>query len=84
MIKEWNIKATNVTFGLVDQIKLERKCIDDLGNVFTNQSLTSFSPHAQQPESYWTQEKLDEFADVKKEQCELDVFPNANQPAPNT
>ena len=73
----WQIKATNEKFGVVDQIKLERKCVDDNGDTFTNQSLTSFASHAQKPSSYWTQEKLDEYAETKRVQMNLDEFPDA-------
>tara|TARA_R110000823_G_C15815813_1_gene488757 strand:+ start:703 stop:954 length:252 start_codon:yes stop_codon:yes gene_type:complete len=82
MIKEWSLKGANAPYGVVESVKLERKCTDDNGLIFTQQSITSFAPHMQKPLAYWTEEKLDEFAAEKLIQHDMDNFPDANKPIP--
>ena len=82
MEKSWNTKGVNSNFGTVDSIKLVRQCADDLGQIFTNETITHFGVHKQFPVAYWTEEKLDEFAAEKLIQNDMDNFPDANKPIP--
>ena len=72
-MKSWHEIAINTTFGKVKEIKLVRKFING-DEVFFNTSITSFPLAEQKLESYWTEEKLNEFAESKLVELSMDEF----------
>jgi len=72
-MKSWEEIAINVSFGKVKEIKLVRKFISG-DETFFNTVITSFPLGEQKPESYWTEEKLNEFAEGKLVELSMDEF----------
>lgn len=72
-MKSWHQIGVNTTFGMVKEIKLVRKFITG-DEAFFNTVITSFAPGEQKSESYWTEEKLNEFAESKLIELNMDEF----------
>lgn len=72
-MKSWHQIGVETTFGMVKEIKLVRKFVSG-DETFFNTVITSFPAQEQKPESYWTEEKLNEFAESKLIELQMDEF----------